>query len=222
MKCFYTIEQTSAADKYEIPILLANHTKGLHVLLENRFAASLGITDPLYSIDTAKRDVFELILSDNGFTFERLMVDDEYNNWVNSLYCKNEELEDEFLNHTDVFLIREFFVPRILEGIDGNQIITEEEVKRKDNIRIYTHSNENCGHHIPHVHVKYGDKKNYCVISLTDCSVIEPQKKQGAKIRKCMELLNTCIDDARLAWNRTSGLQKFVIDETGKPTNMLE
>ena len=75
---------------------------------------------------------------------------------------------------------------------------------------------------IPHVHIWYGDERNYCVINLIYYSIIEPERHINAKIRKAINLLKKDIAKARLARNQTSGKLKFSLDMNGIPTSEIE
>lgn len=175
----------------------------------------------LVYIDEQYKDEYIVCLKKNDISFEIKDLSSKYDEWVN-IHCSKEVLDDSFYNAECVQMVKEIEIPQIIELLDGTQLLTEEEIVRKDGIKLYTHSNEQCGHHIPHVHVWYNDDKNYCVISLKDFKVIEPCNcLKRAKIKKCVELLKKNINDSRLAWNRSSGNLKFKVVE-GIPLDEYE
>lgn len=110
----------------------------------------------------------------------------KYDEWINKCSFKKVKLDDSFLdNEKNIQNVLEVEIPQIIELLDGSQLLTEEEIVRKDGIKLYTHSNEQCGHHIPHIHVYYNCDKNFCIISLRNFAVIEPSKcEKRAKIKK--------------------------------------
>jgi len=163
----------------------------------------------LFSVDVLASKKFESILSNNSYNYESFNLNSAYKEWKSSTENTKEKLDTRFIDNSQEQIIGEYTFPEILETENGTQILTEEEICRKDCIKIYTHSNENCGHHIPHVHIAYNDDRNYCVISLKDKSVIEPPNCQRAKIRKVVQLLNEHFDEAVDAWNRTTGFCKI-------------
>lgn len=168
----------------------------------------------LIYIDEANKDEFICAISKNNIPFEIKDLSEKYDEWINKCSCKKVKLDDSFLDNEPIIEpVLEVEIPQIIELPDGSQLLTEEEIVRKDGIKLYTHSNEQCGHHIPHIHVYYNGDKNYRVLSLKNFEVIEPSKcDKRAKIKKCVELLKENINDARLAWNRTSGNIKFKIN----------
>ena len=97
----------------------------------------------------------------------------KYDEWINKCSFKKVKLDDSFLdNEKNIQNVLEVEIPQIIELLDGSQLLTEEEIVRKDGIKLYTHSNEQCGHHIPHIHVYYNCYNNFCVISLRNFEVI--------------------------------------------------
>ena len=218
MKEFYIIKKQTS-DPYEMVCFLANNMRGITVLLETRFAQYAGIHDSLYSIDSEKKESFESKLKEHGYSYQNMNLWSEYSQWVAVTKYNKPKLNADFVKNSTILSIGEYEIPKIVETDTGAQYSTEQEICRKDQIKIYTHSNELCGHHIPHIHIAYGDDWNYCVISLVDLSVIEPCGYNGAKIKKSKEILAKHLNESRLAWNKTNGIIKFVIDKEGNPTS---
>jgi len=175
----------------------------------------------LVYVDNENKEDFLNTLKKNEIPFEVKDLTNEYNAWTNN-YNVVEKLDDSFLTNDQQNIINSFDVPQIIEFPDGSQLLTEEEIVRKDNIKIYTHSNEQCGHHIPHIHVEYNNVRNFCVISLKDFKVLQPKNiEKRAKVKKCVSLLKMYIAEARLSWNKSSGKLKFKLIN-GKPTDDYE
>lgn len=222
MKKFYAIKQKDASNPYELILLIANLLPKSQVLIESSFAKSQGIQETLYSVDFADCEAFEELLIKNSFGFEEKSLYDNYLIWESSMKTTEIKSDDDFLDLDNIILVGEYSFSKIIENNRGLQSLNESEVVRQDSIKIYTNSNEDSGHHIPHVHIWYGNNKNYCVISLIDYSVIEPERHINAKIRKAIDLLKKDIAKARIAWNQTSGKLKFSLDMNGIPTSEIE
>lgn len=205
MRKFYTIQAKDKDNPYEVAIFLANNLRNIQILFESNFAFSIGMDIRLYSVDVLESQRFEAILSDNSYDFESYELNSAYEEWKSSTMNIPKALDSRFIENDQEQIICECSFPEIRETENGTQILTEEEICRKDCIKIYTHSNENCGHHVPHVHVAYNDNRNFCVISLIDKSVIEPVNCRRAKANKAVQLLNEHFDEAVNAWNRTTG-----------------
>lgn len=222
MKKFYTIKSKDQSNPYELICLIANFLPNSQVLIESGFAKFKNIRETLYSVNYADYTAFEKLLMCNNFSFEEKLLYDDYLVWKSSITPTKKKLDDSFLDMDKIIFVGKFSFPKIVENDQGSQSLNEGQVVRKDSVKIYTNSNENCGHHTPHVHIWYGNDKNYCVISLTDYSVIEPENYTNAKIRKSIDLLKMNIVKARIAWNQTSGTLKFSLDKDGLPTSSLE
>ena len=205
MRKFYIIEPHTDDNPYEVVCFLANNMKGMQILLEANFAYSQGLDIRLYSIDGKDSKQFEEILSAHSYKYISHDLNSAYEEWKSSNSNKKEELDDKFIDASSIQIVGEYNFSEIRETENGTQILTEEEICRKDCIKIYTHSNENCGHHIPHIHVSYNNDRNYCVISLKDRSVLQPINYNSAKVKKALQLLNEHFDEAVEAWNRTTG-----------------
>ena len=199
----------------------ALYTDMISSLLESRFQyEKIGCKDGLLvSISEEDTTKHNYLLSKLNIEYEIKDLKKEYENWVESHTCHKEQLDDGFLDDNSIDCFLECQIPRIVDYDDGTQSLTEEEIKRKDGIKLYTHSRENCGHHTPHIHVWYNDDKNYCSISLTDYTILAPSNCNSAKCKKCIDLLKTCTTEAKEAWNRTSGKIKFKV-VNGEITNM--
>lgn len=174
----------------------------------------------LHSIEEQHKEHFEKILKDNGVSYMIVDLEEE----SNVLFGKKqsdlkEKLDTDFLLNTEIEIVIDEFIQVVMEGLGDQIILHEEEVARRDKIRIYTHSNEQCGHHIPHVHVEYNNDKNYCVIDLSNYDIIQPKDYSSAKIKSIIPLLKEHIVQARTAWNRTTGMMKFILDNDGNPTD---
>lgn len=173
----------------------------------------------LVYIDEVNKNTFINALLLKNIPFEIKDLSNEYIIWMEKKDNIYEKLDDSFLKLDLQETIVSIEIPQIIENPDGSQYLIEEEIIRKDKIKIYTHSNEQCGHHIPHVHIEYNNIRNFCVISLKDFCVLQPKNcLKSAKIKKCIALLMNYIDDARLSWNKSSGRVKFKIVD-GRPTS---
>ena len=186
---------------------------------ENAFAYYIGMKEMLVSINKNDINKHEEILMQKKIGFEKLELEKEYQKYLDENYPVKEKLEDSFLDKDQINVIEEIRIPQIIEGPRGQQLLIEEKVAKEDGIKIYTHSNEQTGHNIPHVHIEYNNDRNFCVISLIDFSVIEPKKSNFAKIKKCVELVKKYCQKCRQAWNKTSGRIKFRTDSYGIPTD---
>ncbi len=205
MRKFYTIQAKDKDNPYEVAIFLANNIQNMQILLESNFAFSIGMDIRLYSVDVLESQRFEAILSDNSYNYKSYDLNSAYEEWKSSTMNIPKVLDSSFIDNDQEQIICECSFPEIRETENGTVILNEEEICRKDCIKIYTHSNENCGHHVPHVHVAYNDNRNFCVISLIDKSVIEPVNCRRAKVKKAVQLLNEHFNEAVNAWNRTTG-----------------
>lgn len=205
MRKFYTIQAKDKDNPYEVAIFLANNIQNMQILLESNFAFSIGMDIRLYSVDVLESQRFEAILSDNSYNYKSYDLNSAYEEWKSSTMNIPKVLDSSFIDNDQEQIICEYSFPEIRETENGTVILNEEEICRKDCIKIYTHSNENCGHHVPHVHVAYNDNRNFCVISLIDKSVIEPVNCRRAKAKKAVQLLNEHFNEAVDAWNRTTG-----------------
>lgn len=205
MRKFYTIQAKDKDNPYEVAIFLANNIQNMQILLESNFAFSIGMDIRLYSVDVLESQRFEAILSDNSYNYKSYDLNSAYEEWKSSTMNIPKVLDSSFIDNDQEQIICEYSFPEIRETENGTVILNEEEICRKDCIKIYTHSNENCGHHVPHVHVAYNDNRNFCVISLIDKSVIEPVNCQRAKAKKAVQLLSEHFNEAVDAWNRTTG-----------------
>lgn len=205
MRMFYNVQPQDDTNPYEVICFLANQMLGIQILIESDFAYSQGMDIRLFSVSENDCRKFETILSSFSYNYKKFDLNDAYKKWKASSDNQKETLDDDFIDSDFIQVVGEYSFPEILETNNGTQILTEEEICRRDCIKIYTHSNENCGHHIPHVHVAYNDERNYCVISLNDKSVIEPKNCRRARIKKAVQLLSEHYDEAVKAWNRTTG-----------------
>lgn len=167
----------------------------------------------LVYISIENEDVFLEILDKCKIEAEKKDILSDYNIWLKKRTIKKERLKQINVDETTIEIIHEESFPKIYEALDGSQYLTEETIIKKDKIRIYTNSNEQTGHHIPHVHIQYNEENNFCVVSLIDLSIIEPKgNPKTARIKKCINLLEIHINKARLAWNKTSGNIKFKVE----------
>lgn len=215
-KIFYRIPM-DLSNPYKLICLLSNHQdkdKIGDVLIESSFGFSIGV-NYLYSLTSQDSTFFESLLKENQIEFERLDLSHEYHEYQIT-HTVNEPLEDldsSFLCDDEMDIIIDKDIPQIICGQGTTRVLHEEEIARKDNVKIYVHSNERCGHNIPHVHIKYNDNDNYCVISLVDISVIAPKNLKNAKTKDICDLVNTHLQKSRAAWNRTNSLLKFKKDK---------
>jgi len=211
-KIFYRIP-LDLTNPYKFICLLSNHKnrdKIGEIIIESSFGFSIGI-DYLYSLKSQDSSNFESLLKDNQIDYEKLDLSHKYHVYQIN-HTANEPLENldsSFLCNDEMDIVVDTDIPQIICGPGTTRVLHEEEIVRKDNIKIYVHSNELCGHHIPHVHVKYNDNDNYCVISLVDVSVLVPKNLKNAKTRDICKLVNTHLQKSRAAWNRTNSLLKF-------------
>lgn len=212
-KVFYKIP-LDVANPYKLVCLISNINNNDelgNVLIESSFGFSIGI-DYLYSVSEHQHTFFENILNENNIIYERLELNKLYNDYKKNHIANEpvENLDTSFFcdDCIDIFLDED--IPQIICGQGETRVLLEEEIVRKDNIKIYVHSNERCGHHLPHVHVKYNDNDNYCVINLVDITVLVPSNLRNAKTKVISDLLGHHIQKARAAWNRTNSLLKFI------------
>lgn len=218
MKKIFVLIKVNNKESYKLfcDFVNAIHNLTFQILWDYKFQyyCEIGFdSGHLIYIDEANKDEFIGAISKNNIPFKIMDLSRKYDEWINKCSFKKVKLDDSFLdNEKNIQNVLEVEIPQIIELPDGSQLLTEEEIVCKDGIKLYTHSNEQCGHHIPHIHVCYNGDKNFCVISLRDFAVIEPSKcEKRAKIKKCIGLLKDNIDDARLAWNRSSGNIKFKV-----------
>jgi len=214
-KEFYRIP-LDESNPYKFVCLISNYERKAelgNVVVENSFGFSIGI-NYLYSISKNQQTFFENFLKRNNIAYENLKLNSQYQEYKKNQIANEplEDLDSSFLcdEKMDIFLNVE--IPQIICGKGETRVLLEEEVVRKDKIKIYVHSNEMCGHHLPHVHVKYNDNDNYCVVNLVDNTVLLPPNLRNAKTKEICELLNHHIQTARAAWNRTNSLLKFIME----------
>lgn len=187
---------------------------------DNAFLSTVGVKGFAVNIEAKDKEKFEQLLYTNNIRFESLNLSEKYYKYCLNTFPKKEKLDDTFIDGSEDIIIS-IEIPQIIDGPNGKQFLTEGTIARKDQIKIYTHSNERCGHHKPHVHCAYGDDNNYCVISLCSLEVIQPSNYKSARVKKIIEIVTQNLDKCRLAWNKTSGLLKFKLDADGKPINEL-
>lgn len=137
----------------------------------------------MVKIEATNKEKFEQLMVENNIAFKYLDLSEQYEKYCLSVSPKKEKLDDTFIDGTEDIIISLEIFP-IIDGPDGKHLLTEETITRKDQIKIYTHSDERCGHHIPHVHCAYGYDRNYCVTSLCNLDVIQPLNYKSAKIKK--------------------------------------
>lgn len=212
MKYYYTITPKNPNNPYETVCFLANTFSHYSIILESKFAYYQNIHACLFSVDADNQYDFEKTLYNHGYDFKKYDLYNEYLIWKEK--TKKEpiktKLDDSFLDNSTIIEVVNEVVPAIEYGENGRQILDEETICKKENIKLYTHSNEMCGHHIPHIHVEYGGDKNYCVISILDKRVLEPKNFNNKIVKKAIDLLNQNYKQAVIAWNKTSGCVKML------------
>lgn len=212
-KVFYKIP-LDVTNPYKLICLISNNNNQAelgNIVVESSFGFSIGI-DYLYSLSEHQQTYFENLLNQNNIAYEKLEINKQYQDYKKN-HIANEPLENldtSFLCDDKMEVFLDVDIPQIICGQGETRVLHEEEIVRKDNVKIYVHSNERCGHHLPHVHVKYNDNDNYCVINLVDITVLVPSNLHNAKTRDICELLSCHIQTARAAWNRTNSLLKFI------------
>lgn len=221
-KIFYKLDIDTSqnySDLSKFITLVSEHN--IECYIDNAFLSTVGVKRFAVSIEAKDKEKFEQLLHANNIKFELLNLSNQYYEYCLNIFPKKEKLDDTFIDGSENIIIS-IEIPQIIDGPNGKQYLTEETITRKDQIKIYTHSNERCGHHIPHVHCAYGDDKNYCVISLCNLEVIQPSNYKSARVKKIIEIVTQNLDKCRLAWNKTSGFLKFKLAADGKPINELE
>lgn len=217
-KIFYRIP-LDLSNPYKLICLVANNTNKNDlgdVIIESSFGTSIGV-DYLYSLSVLSQIAFESLLEQNNIAYEKLELNNQYQEYLVTR-TNNEPLENldtSFLCNDEMDIILDIDIPLVICGPGTTRVFLEEEITRKDKVKIYVHSNERCGHHIPHVHAKYNDNDNYCVISLVDISVLVPINLKNAKTKDICELVSNHLQASRAAWNRTNSLLKFTKDKDG-------
>lgn len=219
-KVFYTVEENDDYQKkyensYRFVCLVANEpvrSNVNNILQEKRFGKKIGLSN-LYSVPIEYEVYFDKVLKENNFKFTKYDLENKYEEYLQETEPNEsyEILDTSFLQGQQPIYILDVDVPEIILSSGENRSLTEGTVDRKDNIKIYIHTNEKCGHHIPHIHVKYNENDNYCVLSLVDLSVIVPEKlkKSNAKLKEIRKLVTKNMQKARKEWNSCDNLLKF-------------
>lgn len=221
-KIFYQLDfDTSQNDRDMCKFINLVSKHKIETSFDTSFTYSIGLKQLVVKIEATNKEKFEQLMAENNIKFKYLDLSEQYAEYCLRAFPKKEKLDDTFVAGTEDIIISLEIFP-IIDGPNGKQLLTEETITRKDQIKIYTHSDERCGHHIPHVHCAYGDDRNYCVISLCNLDVIQPLNYKSAKIKKIKEIISENINKCRLAWNKTSSILKFKIDGDGNPINELE
>lgn len=208
---FYQIP-LDQSNPYKLVCLIANypHDDLGDVVPEYKFGIQIGLTN-LYSLSSSDPKTFECLLDQHNIAYRKCDLEVQYQLFIQN-HNPNEpidRLETSFLCDENVVSIAETEIPEIICASGTSRILLEEEISRKDKMKIYVHSNERCGHHIPHVHAKYNDNENYCVINLVDVTIIQPKDLHNAKTKELCKFVNDNLQNSRAAWNRTNSLLKF-------------
>ena len=170
-------------------------------------------TGRLVYIDDKDTEVFLKKIKEKNISFEILDLNEKYDEFTKAKCLPEiEKLDDSFFLPNDTEIVAEEEFSEIRELPDGSQYLTEEEIVRKDCIKLKVHLKETCGHHKPHLHAEYNDVKNFCVIDLKNFSIIEPKHcERRARFKKCIALAKKYVVQARLVWNKSSGIIKFKV-----------
>lgn len=221
-KIFYKLDIDTSQNYSDLSKFINLLSKNqIESFYDTTFLRSIEVRGFVINIQAKDKEKFEQLLHTNNIKFELLNLSEQYYEYCLDTFPKKEKLDDTFIDGSENIIIS-IEIPQIIDGPNGKQYLTEETITRKDQIKIYMHSNERCGHHIPHVHCAYGDDKNYCVISLCNLEVIQPSNYKSARVNKIIEIVTQNLDKCRLAWNKTSGFLKFKLAADGKPINELE
>lgn len=213
-KIFYKIKiGNSSKNTYLTLIKYLLENTNIEYTLENDFAYYTGIKEIVISIDSSNKEKCEKVFSVQKIEYEN--ISDKYQDYLDK-QCSNNETNN--FTDEDIIVIKTFRIP---QTVGGRQLLNEKEIMRNGQDIVYIHSNEQSGHNIPHVHVKYNGDKNFCTISLIDFSVLQSKKLNFSKMKEIIKLVESCCDEARLAWNNSSSIIKFVLDNDGKPTNRI-
>ena len=135
------------------------------------------------------KDIFEEACKSLSVNVEQLDLWTEFEQYSLSKLPYNPSKQKPICT-SDQKVICESAFPHIICGEGTMQCIGEGTIVREDNIKLYIHSNEDAKHSIPHCHIDYNDKINYCVLSLIDLKKIAPDGNQkNAIIKKAQEIL---------------------------------
>lgn len=179
------------------------HNKGIYTELGDEFT--------LWSVPSDKRDAFVSACNELAIKIEEIDLHDLYDDYVQQHYVYDPTYQDPIPEENMVPICSQSY-QKIICGFGTKQVFLEHKITEKDNIELYINSNEMTGHHTPHCHVKYNDRKNYCVLSLIDYEKIEPDGGvKNAVICKAQELLQKHIQEARKKWNEINALLEFRI-----------
>lgn len=215
---FYTID-LNCSKSYETLCNLVNYSCSHQInwYQETGFSYYLKQKKIIYSCDGSDMEKFEEMLEKHGVSFERLNeIKKDYQVYL-STFPQNSICGERIPDKNQEMVFEEEF-PRIVEGSNGSQCLTEETITNKDKIRVYIESDEKCKHHIPHAHVDYNHEFNVFSISLIDFSILAGNGK-GPKAKKAIELLKNNIDKAKKIWNKCENHSKFDSNDKGELLN---
>jgi hypothetical protein len=217
----YCVEQDEN-QPYLFIVTVAN--KGFHFISETEFAvfAKLDCKNA-WSIENDFCSLFESLLSNANIRYGKIDFIDKYREFLKERYDITEDIEK-----CDCFYV---FGEEETNQIRGLPVTLYEGYVKgkafspKDKILFYVHSNEQCGHHCPHVHVKVRGKcENYCAIDLLNYHILSRDKKSNdSVINECVSKLKGLLPEAKKAWNECSkSLLIFKANQSGELTDDLE
>lgn len=176
-----------------------------------------------WAIESQFCSLFESLLSNANIGYTKIDFIDKYRDFLKERYAITESIEK-----CDCFYV---FGERAVNQIRGLPItlcegyVKGKDFSPKDKILFYVHSNEQCGHHCPHVHVKVRGKcENYCAIDLLNYHVLSRDKRSNdSVINECISKLRELIPEAKKAWNECSrSLLMFKANDNGELTDDIE
>ncbi len=172
----------------------------------------------LWSISADKKSIFEESCKELNIKVYEIDLEKLYNKYVQQNTIYNPSPQAEISKEDQIDICSQSF-DHIICGAGTSQILLEHTIVEKDNIRLYINSNENARHNLPHCHVHYNSRTNYCVLSLVDYQKLAPDNNvKNAIICKAQRILSKHIQYARHLWNRIESPLKFKI-VNGEYTN---
>lgn len=221
-KIFYKLDIDYRKDLRSLcDFITLTYANGIKSYIDYRFVYSLGIKGFVVGIEINNKEQFESLLLSHDINYVFLGLSKEY-----SFYKSNNSHEKASINSltskNDDKIIPIFTVNDDVYGSSKtSRTLSEGFLFKQAQISIYIKSNEMSGHFVPHVHCNYGDKINYCVLSLIDMKVLSPKNKCLKNLSKIVKVVSEHINECRVGWNKAISLIKFKTDSNNQPTDEL-